>query len=48
MEKVNNLEQAEEWFLCNHSGNVICVKGTYKIEEKEVNCYPDAEKFFRS
>lgn len=43
MEKINNMEEAEDFFLRNHSDNVICVKGGV---EKEVECYPEAKSFF--
>lgn len=43
MDKVNNLSQAKEWFLNNHSGGVICFYG-----KKEQVCisYKEAEDFF--
>ena len=43
MEKVYNLDGADDFFRENHSENVICVKDGV---EKEVNCYPDAREFF--
>ena len=43
MTEVKNSKEAYEWFLRNHSGNVICVRGEEKVE---VDCYPEAKKFF--
>lgn len=44
MEKVYSDSEAMQWFLENHSGSVICVSGDV---EKTVNCYGEANKFFR-
>lgn len=44
MEKVYNLDEAEDFFIVNHSDNVICVKDG---NEKEVECYPEAKEFFK-
>jgi hypothetical protein len=41
---VKNIEEAKLWFINNASGTVICENE--RGEQKEVNCYPDAEKFF--
>lgn len=43
MEKINNLNEAEDFFMRNHSDGVICVKGDI---QKEVSCYPEAKEFF--
>lgn len=45
MDKVKNIQEAMEWFLRNRGKNVICVAqdGT----EKECECYPEAEEFFK-
>ena len=37
--KTYNIEEAENWFLNNSSGNIICVKDGI---ETEVDCYADA------
>lgn len=44
MKEVYTIKEAEEWFLRNHVGCVICVNN--KGEKKEVECYPDAVLFF--
>ena len=44
MDKVYTLQEALEWFLENHSGNVICVKDG---KEKEVWSYRQAENFYK-
>lgn len=42
--QARNMQQAREHFLSHGQGNLICIgkDGT----ELQVNCYPDAEKFF--
>ena len=40
---VRSLEQAEEWFLRNHDGEVTC---RLNGQEKSVGCYPEARDFF--
>jgi hypothetical protein len=42
MEKVNSLQEAQEWFANHTEGSVICVKA----EEKEVASLADAEAFY--
>ena len=44
MVKVHTLSEAMDWFLINCKGSIICVSESG--EEKEVDCYPDAEDFF--
>lgn len=41
--RVNSLEEAKGFFLGNCKDNCICIDGN---RELEVNCYPDAEKFY--
>ena len=43
MEKVYNLDEADDFFRENHADNLICAKDG---EEKEVKCYPEAKEFF--
>lgn len=43
MKEVHSLEQAMKWFLENHSGNVVCVKGKEKLE---VDSYHSATQFY--
>ena len=43
MIEVMNLQEAEDWFLRNHSGSVLCVSNNIS---KEVECYPEARDFF--
>lgn len=40
---VYSLPEAEEWFLANHGGSVVCRDGS-----KHETCYsyPDAQKFY--
>lgn len=45
MKKVYSESEAMEFFLGNCSGNCICVKRGIEIE---VNCFPDAVRFFRN
>ena len=45
MTKAYNLDEADEFFRENHSDNLICVKDGI---ENEVNCYPEAKKFFEN
>jgi hypothetical protein len=43
MIKVNNLEEARDFFLSNSAGNVICLKNGKEIA---CSCYADAEEIF--
>ena len=43
MEKVRNIDDAEDFFMRNHSDNLICVNGD---KEEETTCYPEAKAFF--
>ncbi len=43
MKKVYSLEEAEEFFLRNSEGEIICVKDKLEFQ---VNCYPHAKEFF--
>jgi hypothetical protein len=40
---VYSLEEARDFFIENLTGNVICKDGD---REREVNCYPDAVRFY--
>ena len=44
MVKVKSLKEAEQWFLNNHSGSIMCVSCS---DSREVNSYPQACKFFK-
>ena len=43
MYDVNSIEDAEEWFMSNASGEVNCIKGN---ENKICGSYPEAVRFF--
>lgn len=43
MTDVNTIEDAEEWFMSNSSGEINCIKGS---EEKVCSSYPEAVMFF--
>lgn len=43
MQTVYNIEEARVWFMNNSDGPVICDNG---YESGEIDCYPDASKFF--
>lgn len=43
MEKVNSLQEAQEWFSNHTEGSVTCVK---EAEEKEVASFAEAEAFY--
>jgi len=42
---VYSLREAEEWFLENHSGSVIC---QFEDKEKECSSFKEAKDFFNS
>jgi hypothetical protein len=44
--EVNNLKEAESWFLEHHSGSVLCVS-VHTRDSKHVNSYPEAVKFYK-
>lgn len=45
MNYIYTIAEAEDWFLSNHTGSVVCVNKNR--EEKVVDCYPDAAKFLK-
>ena len=45
MFRVKSLKEAEHWFLSHSEGSLICVNNG---NEKEVNCYSDAEDFYNT
>ena len=45
MEKVNNISEAQNWFLSNSSGTVLCVNSMG--EEREASYYLEAEEFLK-
>ena len=44
MKEATSLEEARSFFLSNSSGSIICKKND---QEKECDCYPDAEEFYK-
>ncbi len=47
MEKsVTTVDEAKEWFLANHEGDVLCVRPNG--EQKRFDNYPDAKAFLES
>jgi len=42
--QARNMQEAELHFLSHSEGNLLCVGKDGA--EQEVNCYPDADKFF--
>ncbi len=43
MDKVNNLNEAERWFLSHSSGGVTCVDGIFT---HDCYTYNDAKRFY--
>ena len=43
MKSVNNVNEAMEWFLENHQGSVLCLKGD---EELIADSFPEAKTFY--
>jgi hypothetical protein len=53
MDKVYSIEQAEEWFLENHTGSVMCIRAVGADVVHEIpkpwrlcNSYPQAKTFY--
>ncbi len=43
MKTVYTLQEAEDFFIRNSSGNLICIQGDRQVE---ATCYHDALRFF--